>query len=249
MKVKSLSCVQLFANPWTVAHQAPLSMGFSRQECWSGLPFPSPALVTRMGLNIEHDSLFSSIFFTIFTIPTTHWGKAVLNLLGKNPFLYFWRVGSCLTHQAGRSTQKRGWSPVAESDYGGAWLGQGCRHVIKQSHAHKVALLLSTVRNFSMCEFSECRKSLFYFPQSVECMTCVYMKAASYKVRSLNRQWSGTREGSSLFEARSGVLSYSLQHRKNITATFLSESGPWRTISGIRYHFWSQGPYSNILCS
>ena len=40
--VKSLSCVQLFATPWTVAHQAPLSMGFSRQEYWSGLPFPSP---------------------------------------------------------------------------------------------------------------------------------------------------------------------------------------------------------------
>ena len=33
---------QLFANLWTVAHQAPLSMGFSRQENWSGLPFPSP---------------------------------------------------------------------------------------------------------------------------------------------------------------------------------------------------------------
>ena len=40
-KVKSLSCVQLFATPLTVACQAPLSMGFSRQEYWSGLPFPS----------------------------------------------------------------------------------------------------------------------------------------------------------------------------------------------------------------
>ena len=42
MKVKSLSRVQLFATPWTVAYQAPPSMGFSRQEYWSGLPFPSP---------------------------------------------------------------------------------------------------------------------------------------------------------------------------------------------------------------
>ena len=42
MKVKSFSCVQLFATPWTVTYQAPLSMGFSRQEYWSGLPFPSP---------------------------------------------------------------------------------------------------------------------------------------------------------------------------------------------------------------
>ena len=39
---QSLSRVRLFATLWMVAHQAPLSMGFSRQEYWSGLPFPSP---------------------------------------------------------------------------------------------------------------------------------------------------------------------------------------------------------------
>ena len=42
VKVKSLSCVWLFATPWTAAYQAPPSMGFSRQEYWSGLPLPSP---------------------------------------------------------------------------------------------------------------------------------------------------------------------------------------------------------------
>ena len=42
VKVKSLSRVRLFATPWTIAHQAPPFMGFSRQEYWSGLPFPSP---------------------------------------------------------------------------------------------------------------------------------------------------------------------------------------------------------------
>ena len=36
-----LSCVQLFATPWIIAHWAPLSMGFPREEYWSGLPFPS----------------------------------------------------------------------------------------------------------------------------------------------------------------------------------------------------------------
>ena len=41
-KVNSLSCVWLFATPWTAACQAPPSMGFSRQKYWSGLPFPSP---------------------------------------------------------------------------------------------------------------------------------------------------------------------------------------------------------------
>ena len=42
VKVKSLSRVQLFATPWTAAHQSPPSMGFSRQEYWSGVPSPSP---------------------------------------------------------------------------------------------------------------------------------------------------------------------------------------------------------------
>ena len=42
VKVKLLSRVQLFATLWTVAYQASLSVGFSRQEYWSGLPFPSP---------------------------------------------------------------------------------------------------------------------------------------------------------------------------------------------------------------
>ena len=42
VKGKSLSSVQLFATPWTAAHQAPPSMGFSRQEYWSGVPLPSP---------------------------------------------------------------------------------------------------------------------------------------------------------------------------------------------------------------
>ena len=42
MRVKSFSCVLLLATPWTAAYQAPPSMGFSRQEYWSGLPLPSP---------------------------------------------------------------------------------------------------------------------------------------------------------------------------------------------------------------
>ena len=41
-----LSRVQLFATPWTVARQAPLPMGFSRQKYWSGVPLPSPGEVT-----------------------------------------------------------------------------------------------------------------------------------------------------------------------------------------------------------
>ena len=50
VKVKSLSRVRLFATPWTVACQAPPSMGFSRQECWSGWPFPSPGDLPDPGI-------------------------------------------------------------------------------------------------------------------------------------------------------------------------------------------------------
>ena len=51
MKVKSLSRVLLFTTPWTAAHQAPPSTGFSRQEYWSGVPSPSPFPCHRNTLN------------------------------------------------------------------------------------------------------------------------------------------------------------------------------------------------------
>ena len=64
MKVKSLSRIRLFATPWTVAHQAPPSMGFSRQEYWNGLPFPSPGDLPDPGIEpsspaLQEDALTS----------------------------------------------------------------------------------------------------------------------------------------------------------------------------------------------
>ena len=50
--MKTFSHVQLFATPWTIAYQAPPSMGFSRQEYWSGLPFPSAEDLTDPGSNL-----------------------------------------------------------------------------------------------------------------------------------------------------------------------------------------------------
>ena len=55
MKVKSFSPVRFFTTPWTAAYQAPLSMGFSRQEYWSGVPLPSPGvalLVKNLPANV-----------------------------------------------------------------------------------------------------------------------------------------------------------------------------------------------------
>ena len=56
-EMKSLSRVQLFATPWTVAYQDPQSMGFSRQEYWSGLPLPSPGDLPNPGIEPRSPAL------------------------------------------------------------------------------------------------------------------------------------------------------------------------------------------------
>ena len=70
MRVKSLSHVRLFTIPWTAAHQAPLSMGFSRGEYWSGVPLPSPIYIPtktvwngrrRKQLSWKYESVLSEI--------------------------------------------------------------------------------------------------------------------------------------------------------------------------------------------
>ena len=55
--VKLLSHVRLFATPWTVAYQAPLSMQFSRQDYWSGLPIPSPGDLPNPGIEVRCPAL------------------------------------------------------------------------------------------------------------------------------------------------------------------------------------------------
>jgi len=57
VKVKLLSRVRLFVTPWTVARQAPLFMRFSRQEYWSGLPFPSPRYLPNTGIEPRSPAL------------------------------------------------------------------------------------------------------------------------------------------------------------------------------------------------
>ena len=59
MKSESEREVQLFVTPWTVAYQAPPSTGFSRQECWSGLPFPSPGDLPDPGIEPGSPALWA----------------------------------------------------------------------------------------------------------------------------------------------------------------------------------------------
>ena len=64
-----LSCVWFFATPWTVAHHTPLSMGFSRQEDWSGLPFPFPSALPGSGIEPGYLAL------QVDSLPLSHLGN------------------------------------------------------------------------------------------------------------------------------------------------------------------------------
>ena len=71
-----LSCVQLFATPWTVAWQAPTSTGFSKQEYWSGLPFSPPEDRPNQGLNLR---LLHLLHWQVDSLPLSHLGLYVGN--------------------------------------------------------------------------------------------------------------------------------------------------------------------------
>ena len=68
--MKSLSHVRLFTTPWTAAYQAPPSMGFSRQEYWSGVPLPSP--VNQLYFNLNHQQSPDSHGKTLQPYPRHH---------------------------------------------------------------------------------------------------------------------------------------------------------------------------------
>ena len=71
-EVKSLSRVRLFATPWTVAFQVPPSMEFSRQEYWSGVPFPSPGDLRNPGIEP------SSLALQIDSLPSEPLEKSIV---------------------------------------------------------------------------------------------------------------------------------------------------------------------------
>ena len=78
VKVKSLSRVRLFVTPWTIAHQAPWSMAFSRHDYWSGLPFPFPVDLSDPGFKpgspaLYADTLLSELLGKLHSICQQIW--------------------------------------------------------------------------------------------------------------------------------------------------------------------------------
>ena len=98
-KCQSLSCVWLFVTSWIVAHQAPLSMEFSRLEYWSGLPSPSPWDPSDPG--IKPSPLTSPALTSGFFTTNAIWD----NFLGK----YFLRALSCRSRPPGIHLQCKVW--------------------------------------------------------------------------------------------------------------------------------------------
>ena len=97
VKVKSLSHVWLFTTPWTAVYQAPPSMGFSRQECWSGVPLPSP---------LSHYSFLNTMLGKVTILPALslwRWDSSISwTVLGPK--------GSVLSWWVERMLRASGWS-------------------------------------------------------------------------------------------------------------------------------------------
>ena len=111
--MKSLSHVRLFVTPWTVAHQAPPSMEFSRQEYWSGLPFPSPGDLPNPGIEPGSPALWADALpseppgnLTKAIIPLNISGHSKSDLAEQMPLV---RVSGCLpVHWALNRTKRWG---------------------------------------------------------------------------------------------------------------------------------------------
>ena len=84
-----LSHVPLFATSWTVAHQTPLSMGFPRQEYWSGLPLPPPGDLPDPEIEQASPALAGSLFTTVIPGKTNILVYYTRNSMSRSSFRYF----------------------------------------------------------------------------------------------------------------------------------------------------------------
>ena len=114
---KLLSHVQLFKTPWTVAYQAPPSMGFSKKEYWSGLPFPSPGDLPDPGIEARSPALQADVSPSEPPgKPDNHDGKGYL----KKEYIYApWYWGRLRARGQGSG---RGWYSWIASPTQGTWV-------------------------------------------------------------------------------------------------------------------------------
>ena len=106
-KIKFLSHVQLFVNPWTVAYQPPPSMGFSRQEYWSGLPLPSPGDLPDPGIKPGSPALQQTLY-CLSHQGSPDWVKGCPNIWW-NISGHVWEVVSRRDYEWESSSSLRAW--------------------------------------------------------------------------------------------------------------------------------------------
>ena len=116
MKCWSFSCVGLFVSPWTVAHQAPLSMEFSRQEYWGGLPFPLPGDLPHPG-GRTWVSCIAGRFLTVWAT------REAPHLINEERILKFHHRHSTTFNQSSDSDCGRHWLPMSPKSRGACASG------------------------------------------------------------------------------------------------------------------------------
>ena len=142
----SLSLIQLFVTPWTVARQAPLSIGFSRQEYWSGQPFSSPGNLSDPGIKSGSPALQADSF----TISATGEAHLIGNFALIQPNVHQSLVAHSIQEEHGQfvTQEKRIVNIILSLGHGLAWsqLTAHCPHYTIKSTSPTISKFESTVK-------------------------------------------------------------------------------------------------------
>ena len=127
-----LSCIQLFAIPWTVAHQASLSIRFSKQEYWSGLPFPSPGDLPNPGIE-PGSPRYRQMLYHLSHQGSPLYGRSMFNFFFFYFTILYWfcRTSTWIHHKT-----------VFQSGYSNLHSHQQCMKVSIATCSHQHSLLL-----------------------------------------------------------------------------------------------------------
>ena len=165
MRACRISQVWLSATPWTVAHQAPLSMGFTRQEYWSRLPFPSSGNLPDPGIEPASPSL-AGRFFT--TEPS---GKALMNR-----FLFFFKNRFSFTEKNQAENTQFSPSPFSLLHLPSPLLWTPCHGVLRlHNWRTNIDTLLLTTDTLLLT------KSTFTLPLPLQCITNEFWQMCNVK--------------------------------------------------------------------
>ena len=183
----TISCPTL-ATPWTIAHQAPLSMGFSRSEYWSGLPFPSPGNLLNPGIDPRSPALQAD------SLPTELLNRqASLGNAGRQPGKNMGLTG--LKHRSALSRCPSRWRYHQAKTAASSVSGPAARNRAVHAHSRISANTCRMTWLLSFQQDSQVLLSGFFLPSSrMRIVTHVYLDFHRDQLRaaaeSVCREWS-----------------------------------------------------------